>query len=169
MKKLIAMLVALAIVITLCMPAAAADSVPCKVTKAVERCVDENGRCIVISGQKMYLFKRNCTTKKWECRKTFRCVYKDGLKACKHYVLVRNEDTDKRIYKKGKKTYEFGIYVDCYEEPLGKETRIHSYPEIDGKVYKDSAHNTCGFAVCLDNAYYIWKYYGDGTALMWVD
>jgi hypothetical protein len=44
--------------------------------------------------------------------------------------------------------------------------RIHSYAEIGGKTYKDSAHNTCGFSICLDNAAYIWKYYGDGTAVM---
>lgn len=167
-KRLTLMLLILAIAFT-AVPARteAATKVPAKVTAALNRAVDDNGRAIIIDqcGQKMYLFKKNCKGK-WELKKSFRCICGEKLRKDQHYLLLRNEDTDQRIYTKGSKTYEFGMYIDCYEDVMKKSVRIHSYPEINGKIYKDSAHNACGFAVCVDNAYYIWRYYGDGTAVM---
>jgi hypothetical protein len=132
--------------------------------------VDDNGRAIIIdqTAGKMYLYKRNCTSGKWELKKSFRCICGDKLDPKKHYLLLRNEDTDLRAYGKGSKTYQYGVYIDCYEDIPAKTMRIHSYVEIKGRVYKDKAHNTCGFAICLDNAAYVWKYYGDGTAVMGV-
>lgn len=169
-KRLMAMMLIMVMMFALVPTTVQAASVSCKVTKALKNCVDDNGRCIVIdqSAQKMYLFKRNCTTRKWELKKSFRCVCADRLDPGKHYLLLRNTDTDLRTYRKGSKTYQYGVYIDCYEEAPTKTMRIHSYPEIKGKVYKGKGHNTCGFAICLDNAAYVWKYYGDGTAVMGV-
>lgn len=146
----------------------AAAKVPAKVTAALKRAVDDNGRAIIIdqSGKMMYLYKRNSKTRKWELKKSFRCICGNKLDPKMHYMLLRNDDTDQRIYTNGSKSYEFGVYVDCYEEAMEKTVRIHSYATINGKTYKDSAHNTCGIAVCIDNAYHIYRYYGDGTALM---
>lgn len=167
-KRMLAMALALIMMFALVPASAEAATIPCKVTKALNRAVDDNGRCIVIdqSGQKMYLFKRNCTSGKWELKKSFRCLCGDRLDPGKHYLLLRNDDTDLRTYRKGSKMYHYGVYIDCYEDVPAKTMRIHSYPEIQGKVYKDKAHNTCGFAICLDNAAYVWKWYGDGTAVM---
>lgn len=167
-KRLIAMMLIMVMMFVLVPTTAQAVSVPCKVTKALKNCVDDNGRCIVIdqSGQKMYLYKRNCSTRKWELKKSFRCICADRLDPGKHYLLLRNDDTDLRTYRKGSKTYQYGVYIDCYEDVPAKTMRIHSYPEIKGKVYKDKTHNTCGFSICLDNAAYVWKWYTDGTAVM---
>lgn len=169
-KRLMAMMLIMVMMFALVPTTVQAASVPCKVTKALGKCVDDNGRCIVIdqSAQKMYLYKRNCTSGKWELKKSFRCLCADRLDPGKHYLLLRNDDTDLRTYRKGSKTYQYGVYIDCYEEAPTKGIRIHSYPEIKGKVYKDKAHNTCGFAVCNENAAYIWKWYTDGTAVMGV-
>jgi hypothetical protein len=169
-KRMKALALVLVMMFALVPTGAQAASVPCKVTKALQKAVDDNGRAIIIdqTAGKMYLYKRNCTSGKWELKKSFRCICGDRLDPKKHYLLLRNEDTDLRAYGKGSKVYEFGVYVDCYEEPPIKAIRIHSYAEIKGKVYKDSAHNTCGFAICLDNAAYVWRWYGDGTAVMGV-
>ena len=169
-KRIMALALVLVMMFALVPTTAQAASVPCKVTKALGRCVDDNGRCIVIdqSGQKMYLYKRNCTSGKWELKKSFRCLCADRLDPGKHYLLLRNEDTDLRTYRKGSKTYQYGVYIDCYEEAPTKGMRIHSYAEIGGKTCKDSKTNTCGFAICLDNAAYVWKWYTDGTAVMGV-
>lgn len=170
-RKAVALLMA-AMILAAVLPAytEAATSVPCKVTRALSKAVDENGRAIIIdqSAGKMYLYKRNCSTQKWELKKSFRCICAVRLDPKKHYCLLRNEDTDLISYTKGTKTYSYAVNVDCYEEPTTKSIRIHSYAEIGGNTYKDSTHNTCGIAVCIDNAHYIWKYYGDGTAVMGV-
>ena len=167
-KRIMALALVLVMMFALVPTTAQAASAPCKVTKALGRCVDDNGRCIVIdqSGQKMYLFKRNCTTRKWELKKSFRCICADRIDPGKHYLLLRNDDTDLRTYRKGSKTYQYGVYIDCYEEAPIKGMRIHSYAEIGGKTCKDSKTNTCGFSICLDNAAYVWRWYGDGTAVM---
>lgn len=167
-KRLMALALALVMMFALVPTTAQAASVPCKVTKALQKAVDDNGRAIIIdqTAGKMYLYKRNCTSGKWELKKSFRCLCADRLDPGKHYLLLRNDDTDLRTYRKGSKTYQYGVYIDCYEEAPTKAMRIHSCAEIGGKTYKDKAHNTCGFAVCLDNAAYVWKWYTDGTAVM---
>lgn len=168
MKKVIALFMVMVCVAWIFPATAQAAEAPAKVTRALNRCVDDNGRCIVIdhNGQKMYLFKRNCKSGKWELKKSFRCVCGDYLNPGKHYLLLRSEDIDLKTYKEGAKTYHYGVYIDCYEDVPANTMRIHSYAEIKGKTYKDGKKNDVGFAVCIDNAYYIWKYYGDGTAVM---
>ena len=165
--RLTIMLLILAIAIT-AVPAKteAATNVPAKVTAALKRVVDDNGRAIVIDhqGEKMYLFKKNCKGK-WELKKSFRCLPGDYLRPDRHYHLLRNSDTDKLFYKADGKTYSYGMYIDCYEDIPRYTMRIHSYAEKNGKTYKSLRHNPSGFAVCIDNAYYIWKYYGNGTAV----
>lgn len=169
-KRILTLTLVLVMMFALVPTSAEAASVPCKVTKALNRAVDDNGRCIVIdhAGQKMYLFKRNCKTGKWELKKSFRCLCGDRLDPGKHYLLLRNDDTDRRTYSEGAKTYHYGVYIDCYEEAPTRAIRIHSYAEIKGKVYKCLKKNPTGFAICIDNAAYIWRYYTDGTAVMGV-
>lgn len=167
MKKLIALLMAIAILSTITVPAQAA-SVPAKVYKAAENCINENNRCIVVDNAagKMYLLKK-CKGK-WEVKKSFKCTVGDYINPRKHYYLLRNKDTDKLAYKEGAKTFWYGMYIDCYEEAPIRTMRIHSYGEKGGRTYKTVRHNPNGIGCCIDNAYHIWKYYGNGTAIMGV-
>lgn len=171
-RKAAALFMVAAIVMTMAaVPAKvqAAAGAPAKVTQALKKAVDENGRTIVIDhqGERMYLFKKN-KSGKWELKKSFRCVCGDYLRPDRHYHLLRNADTDKLTYKEGARLYSYGVYIDCYETAPTRAIRIHSYAEIGGRVYKNGKKNNSGFAVCIDNAAYIWRYYSDGTAVMGV-
>lgn len=167
MKKFIALLMALMVMASITVPAQAA-SVPAKVYKAAENCINENNRCIVIdnSAGKIYLLKK-CKGK-WEVKKSFKCTNGDYINPRKHYHLLRNKDTDKLAYKEGNKTFWYGMYIDCYEEVQIRTIRIHSYGEKGGRTYKTVRHNPNGIGCCIDNAYYIWRHYTNGTAVMGV-
>jgi hypothetical protein len=168
-KNLFVMLLAI-VMMFIIIPAdtnAATKKVPVKVMNAVNKCVDENGRCIVVdnSACRVYLFKKT-KSGKWELKKDFRCTVGDYINPNKHYFLLRNADTDKLSYKEGSKTFYYGMYIDCYEEESVYPKRFHSYGEKGKKVYKLVKHNPNGIGLCVDNVYHIWKYYKNGTAVM---
>ena len=163
MKK-ISKLIVLLLIISFIVPhqVNAATTVPKKVITAMNKAIDENGRVIVIDiqGERMYLFKNK------KLKDSFRCVCSDYLNPNECYFLIRNKDTDLRKYKEDGKTYEYGVYIDSYKKPMKYTIRIHSYAKAKGKTYKSSKHNPFGFAICTEKAKLIWKYYGDGTAIM---
>lgn len=167
MKKLFILILTL-ILITTPIPTEASTKVPSKVTNAVERCVNENGRCIVVdqSSGKMYLFKQ-CKGQ-WKLKKSFRCIVSTKLCRSKHYFLHRSDDIDLYAFGADSDRWSYGIYVDCYEEP--KSILIHSYTDhYNGRTWttkKSPMYNTFGISVCEKNAKYIWDHYGDGTAVM---
>lgn len=142
---------------------------PAKVIKAAEKCINENNRCIVVDNTagRVYLLKK-CKGK-WTVKKDFRCTVGDRIDPKKHYHLLRNGDTDKAFYYEGGKMYSYGIGIDCYEEAPVRMLRFHSYGEKGGRTYKSVKYNPNGIGMCIDNAYYIWRYYGNGTAVMGVD
>lgn len=165
-KRMIVMVMVMAVMLTI--PAQAAG-VPNKVVKAAEQCVNENNRCIVVDNTagRVYLLKK-CKGK-WEVKKDFRCTVGDRIDPKKHYHLLRNGDTDKAFYYEGGKMFSYGVVYDCYEEAPVRTVRFHSYGEKKGKTYKSVKHNPNGIGMCIDNAYYIWRYYSNGTAVMGVD
>lgn len=171
-KRFIAILLMMVVILSL-VPVTRVDAavkVPVKVTRALKDIVDENGRAIIIdqSAGRMHLYKRNCKSQKWELKKTFRCICGDHLREDWHYFLLRNSDTDKRMWKDGCRTYGYGMYVDCYEEAPVRTVMIHSYVQIGGTTYKTLKKNPTGISLCRENARYIYQYYGDGTAVMGV-
>lgn len=168
-KKLTALIMILAILVSVCMPAAAADPVPKKVTKAAEHCISTNGRCIVVdnTNSKVYLLKK-CKGK-WEVKKIYRCTVGDYIDPGQHYFLLRNKSTDRYIYKEDGKTYQYGVRIDRSESPLPRALYFHSYGEKNGKTYKSVRHNPSGIGLCIDHAAYIYRYYSDGTGVMGVN
>ena len=170
-KRLTIMLLILAIVFTAVpVRTEAAAKVPAKVWTAVENCVNENGRCIVIDQArgKMYLFKQDCRSGQWELKKSFRCIVADTMCRNKHYLLMRNNSIDQYAWGTENRRWSYGVHIDCYEKAY--TNMIHSYTEIltkkGWKTMKSSAWNDFGIGICEKNARYIWKHYCDGTALM---
>lgn len=147
----------------------AATKIPAKITQALEEAVNENNRTIIIdqSKEKIYLFKKNCKGV-WILKKTGRCIVSQKFCKKKHYVLMRNDDTDIYAWGCDKERWAYGMVVDCYEKPT--TIVIHSYTErYTGKTWvkdKSRAGNNFGVAVCESLARYIWKYYTDGPAVM---
>ena len=170
MKKIIALLMVIVCVAGIFPATAQAAEVPAKVMKAVKRCVDENGRCIVIDqkAEKMYLFKRSCKSGKWELKKVFKCIVTEKLCKTKHYFLHRSDDFELTAWGTETERWGYGLHIDCYEVP--KDIILHSYTEryVGGKWVKDKsrAGNDFGIATCEENARYIYRYYKDGTAVM---
>jgi hypothetical protein len=169
-KKLIVMALALVLLFTVMPPAHtdAATKVPAKVLSAANKAVDDNGICIVIDhkASHMWVLKRSCKTGAWKHWKDFRCTCGDRLRPDEHYLLLRNEDTDQRRYKEGCKTYEYGMYIDRYEDVMPRTVRIHSYAKIGQTTYKCLKKNPNGFGVCVKNAEWLYRNCGDGTAVM---
>lgn len=149
---------------------ATTKKVPVKVMNAVKRCVDENGRCIVIDqkAEKMYLFKRSCKTNKWELKKIFNCIVSEKLCKTKHYFLHRSSDFEHTSWGTETERWSYGIHIDCYEVP--KDIILHGYTErlVGNTWVKDKSRvgNNFGIATCEENARYIYRYYKDGTAVM---
>ena len=170
MKKRI-LTVALAIVLLFALIPAhtEAATVPAKVTRALNKAVDENGRAIIIdqSAERLYLFKKNCKGE-WILKKSGRCIVSQKICKTKHYVLMRDDDYDTLLWGTEDRRWSYGMIVDCYEKPA--TIVIHSYTErYTGRTWvKDKSRNgnDFGIAVCEGLAEYIWKYYGDGTAVM---
>lgn len=158
-KRILAMALILVMMFAL-MPTGtqAAEAVPKKVTTAMKRAITENGRVIVVdnSACKVYLFKDG------KLKKSFRCTTGDYIDPRYHYFVTSG---GRYIYKEGGKTYQYGVRIDCHEKPLDREICFHSYGEKKGKTYKSAKHNPNGIGCCIDNAYYIWRYYGNGTAV----
>ena len=150
------------------MPAEAQTKIPAKVEKALDRAVNENGRAIIIAGDRIYLFKQ-CKGK-WKLKKTGRCVVSEKLRKTRHYVLMRDDDYDTLMWGTEYKRWAYGMIIDCYERP--ESILIHSYTEkYTGRTWvkdKSRAGNDFGIAVCEELAEHIWKHYGDGTAVMGV-
>ena len=145
----------------------------CSIPKAVKRLDEDEDRAIVIkqtNGRegKMFLYKRNCKSGKWELKKSFRCIV--GKKMCKtkHYHLQRSKDTDYLSFGEDYKRWNYGIHVDCREKPING--MICSYvEEYDGRTWtvkKSVKANDQWITVCESNAKYIWKYYTDGVPVI---
>jgi len=119
---------------------AAKAGVPKRVMKAAERCVDENGMCLVVdpSADRMYVF--NEKSRKWRLVKSFRCLVGDGLCKYRHYFLLRSRSTDRKKVKEGDCTYRYVVNIDCYEEMY--HGQLHSYAEVRGRV-KKGRMDTC--------------------------
>ena len=149
----------------------AAAKTPAKIARALERAVDENGRAIIIdqSAERLYLFKRNCKGE-WIMKKSGRCIVSQKICKTKHYVLMRDDDYDTLLWGTEDERWSYGMIIDCYEKPA--TIVIHSYTErYTGRTWvkdKSRTGNDFGVAVCEELARYIWKYYGDGTAVMGV-
>lgn len=169
MKKILALMIMATILVMIPRNVDAAD-VPAKVTRALKRAVDENGRAIIVDQKagKMYLFKRNKKTGDWEHKRTCNCIVADRLSKTRHYVLMRNDDADLMLWGEDYVRWSYGMVVDSYERP--EYILIHSYTErYTGRRWvkdKSPEGNTFGIATCEENARYIWRYYGDGTAVM---
>lgn len=163
MKKRILSIMLVMVMVVCMLPAKgeAATAVPKKVITAMKNAVTENGRVIVVDngGSKVYLFKDG------KLKKSFRCTVGDYIDPHYHYFILRG--SGKYTYKEGSKTYQYGVGIDRYENPLGRSIYFHSYGEKKGRVYKSVKHNPNGIGVCIDNAAYIYRYYyKDGTAVM---
>jgi len=147
---------------------AATNKVPAKVMNAVNKCVDENGRCIVVDQKagKMYLFKKY--KGEWKLKKIFNCIVSEKLNKRKHYFLHRSKDFESILWGTETERWSYGIHIDCYEYP--KDIIIHSYTERYTGYHwikdKSKSGNTFGIATCEENARYLWRYYKDGTAVM---
>ena len=171
-NKIFAFALALVILFTLIPADTQAATVPAKITKALNKAVDENGRCIVVdqSNERIYLFKRDCKTNEWKLKRTGRCIVSQKLSKTRHYMLLRNDDVDTLLWGTARDRWSYGMVIDCYERPV--YIVLHSYREhYTGRTWvkdKSRAGNDFGIAVCEELAEYIWKYYGDGTAVMGV-
>ena len=170
-NKIIAFALLLTILFALIPAHTEAATVPAKVTRALNKAVDENGRAIIIdqSAERLYLFKKNCKGE-WILKKSGRCIVSQKICKTKHYVLMRDDDYDTLLWGTEDRRWSYGMIVDCYEKPA--TIVIHSYTErYTGRTWvKDKSRNgnDFGIAVCEGLAEYIWKYYGDGTAVMGV-
>ena len=149
------------------LPVQAGTKVPARVRNAVNNCIDENGRCIVIdsSADKMYIFRKT-KTGKWSLQDSFRCVCGDGLRTDRHYFLLRSKDTDRRTVRSGNRSWEYEVTIDCYEEPECK--KLHSYVSVKGKVKKDHKSNNIGICICTKNAKFVYEKCKNGTAVMFL-
>ena len=171
-NKIIAFALALVILFALIPADTQAAAVPAKVTKALSKAVDENGRCVVVdqSNERIYLFKRDCKTHEWKLKRSGRCIVSQKLCKTKHYMLLRNDDSDCLAWGNERERWSYGIHIDCYEKPTC--IILHSYREYyRGRTWakdKSRSGNDFGIAVCEELAEYIWKHYGDGTAVMGV-
>lgn len=171
-NKIFAFALALVILFALFPAHTEAATVPTKVTKALNKAVDENGRCIVVdqSNARIYLFKRDCKTKEWKLKRSGRCIVSQKLPKTKHYMLLRNDDVDTLLWGTARDRWSYGMVIDCYEKPA--YIVLHSYREhYTGRTWvKDKSRNgnDFGISVCEELAEYIWKHYGDGTAVMGV-
>ena len=171
-NKTIALILMLVILFALIPAHTDAATVPAKVTKALGKAVDENGRAIIVdqTNERIYLFKRDCKTKEWKLKRSGRCIVSQKLCKTKHYMLLRNDDSDCLAWGNERERWSYGICVDCYEKPTC--IILHSYREYyKGRTWikdKSRSGNDFGIAVCEELAEYIWKYYGDGTAVMGV-
>lgn len=171
-NKIFAFALLLTILLTLIPADTQAATVPAKVTRALNKAVDENGRAIIVdqSNERIYLFKRDCKTHEWKLKRAGRCVVSEKLRKTRHYVLMRDDDYDTLLWGTEYKRWSYGMIIDCYERP--ESILIHSYTErYTGRTWvkdKSRAGNDFGVAVCEELARYIWKYYGDGTAVMGV-
>jgi len=168
-NKIFALILMLTILFALIPAHTEAATVPAKVTKALGKAVDENGRAIIIdqSAERLYLFKRNCKGE-WILKKSGRCIVSQKICKTKHYVLMRDDDYDTLLWGTEDERWSYGMIIDCYEKPA--TIVIHSYTErYTGRTWvkdKSRAGNDFGVAVCEELARYIWKYYTDGTAVM---
>lgn len=171
MKKIITLFMVMVFVAGVIPVTAQAATVPKKVTKALNKAVDENGRAIIIdqAGERLYLFKRNCKGE-WILKKSGRCIVSQKICKSKHYVLMRDDDYDTLLWGTEDERWSYGMIIDCYERPA--TIVIHSYTErYTGRTWvkdKSRAGNDFGIAVCESMAAYIWRYYTDGTAVMGV-
>jgi len=171
MKKVIALFMVMVCVAGVIPVTAQAATVQAKVTKALGKAVDENGRAIVIdqSGERLYLFKKNCKGE-WILKKSGRCIVSQKICKTKHYVLMRDDDYDTLLWGTEDERWSYGMIIDCYERPA--TIVIHSYTErYTGRTWvkdKSRAGNDFGVAVCEELARHIWRYYSDGTAVMGV-
>ena len=171
-NKIIAFALLLTILFALIPARTEAATVPAKVTRALGKAVDENGRAIIVdqTGERIYLFKRDCKTKEWKLKRSGRCIVSQKLCKTKHYMLLRNDDSDCLAWGNERERWSYGIHIDCYEKPTC--IVLHSYREYyRGRTWvkdKSRAGNDFGIAVCEELAEYIWKHYGDGTAVMGV-
>jgi len=170
MKRFLIMLLAAVMLLSMPVQTDAATKIPCKIEKALDKAVDQNGRAIIIdqTGERIYLFKRDCKTHEWKLKRAGRCVVAEKLRKTRHYVLMRDDDYDTLLWGTEYKRWAYGLIIDCYERP--ESILIHSYTEkYTGRTWvkdKSRAGNDFGIAVCEELAEYIWKYYGDGTAVM---
>ena len=171
-NKIIAFALALVILFALIPADAQAATVPAKVTKALNKAVDENGRAIIVdqTNERIYLFKRDCKTHEWKLKRSGRCIVSQKLCKTKHYMLLRNDDVDTLLWGTARDRWSYGMVIDCYERPA--YIVLHSYREhYTGRTWvkdKSRAGNDFGIAVCEELVEYIWKHYGDGTAVMGV-
>ena len=171
-NKTIALILMLTILFALIPADTQAATVPTKVTRALGKAVDENGRAIIVdqTGERIYLFKRDCKTKEWKLKRTGRCIVSQKLSKAKHYMLLRNDDVDTLLWGTARDRWSCGMVIDCYEKPA--YIVLHSYREhYTGRTWvKDKSRNgnDFGISVCEELAEYIWKYYTDGTAVMGV-
>ena len=169
-KKLMILMMLIVMVMAPVQTQAAAKT-PAKIARALERAVDENGRAIIIdqSAERLYLFKRNCKGE-WILKKSGRCIVSQKICKTKHYVLMRDDDYDTLLWGTEDERWSYGMIIDCYERP--ESILIHSYTEkYTGRTWvkdKSRSGNDFGIAVCEELAEYIWKHYGDGTAVMGV-
>lgn len=167
MKKTMMILLTMILMLSALPVQAGTTKIPARVRNAVNNCIDENGRCIVIdsSADRMYLFRKT-KTGKWSLQESFRCVCGDGLRTDRHYFLLRSKDTDRRTVKSGNKSWEYEVTIDCYEEPECK--KLHSYVSVKGKVKKDHKSNRFGICICTKNAKTVYEKYKNGTAVMFL-
>ena len=171
-KKLLALALALVLIFTV-LPASytdAATTVPAKVTTACKKCINENGKCVVVDRQASKIYVMQKKGRSWSLVKSFKCICGDGMRSDYHYFLLRNKDTDRKTWRVGSDRYKYVITVDWYDEL--RTTTFHSYVQrkVKGvwKTYKDGRHNYLGISVCETNAKWMFDNLGDGTAVEFV-
>ena len=171
MKRFLIMLLAAVMLLSMPVQTDAATKIPCKIEKALDKAVDQNGRAIIVDqrNSRIYLFKKNCKGE-WILKKSGRCIVSQKICKTKHYVLMRDDDYDTLLWGTEDERWSYGMIIDCYEKPA--TIVIHSYTErYTGRTWvkdKSRAGNDFGVAVCEELARHIWRYYSDGTAVMGV-
>ena len=163
MKKRIALMLAMIILVLAAVPAEAAA--PAEIRSAAAAAMVRTGKseCFVIRTNRAgkgtaYMMRKS--RGKIICDRSGTVILGKNTKINKkyHYSFYRNRDAEKKLQTFDGYRWRYTSYVECAEEP---GFMVHSYIEYrQGKSWKTCkgvSKNTTGLAMCKEFARYLWS------------